>query len=90
MLLLFMVIGMLCGFDGILGIEFHDYILTEKICSITLLFIMLYGGFCTNWKAARPVAVKAGVLSTCGVVLTALLTCLFCHYVLKIPLIESF
>jgi len=89
-LLLFMVLGMLCGSDGILKIEFHDYELTEKICSVALIFIMFYGGFCTNWKAARPVAVKAGVLSTCGVVLTAVLVCLFCHYVIKLSMIESF
>lgn len=89
-LLLFMVLGMLCGSDGILNIAFQDYQLTEQICSIALIFIMFYGGFCTNWRTARPVAAKAVVLSTAGVVVTALLVCVFCYTALRFSLTESF
>lgn len=89
-LLLFMLLGMLCGSDGILKISFQNLELTEQVCSAALIFIMFYGGFCTNWKTARPIAGKAAVLSTAGVVLTALLTCAFCYFVLKFPIAESF
>lgn len=89
-LLLFMLLGMACGSDGIMKVSFGDYILTEQVCSIALIFIMFYGGFCTNWETARPVAAKAAVLSTAGVVLTALLTCAFCHVLLGFSFIESF
>lgn len=89
-LLMFMVLGMLCGSDGILNIAFQDYQMTEQICSAALIFIMFYGGFCTNWRTARPVAVKAAVLSTAGVVMTALLLCVFCRVVLHFPFSESF
>ena len=34
----------------------------------------VYGGFGTNWQQAKSVAVKAGLLSTAGVVITAALT----------------
>ena len=44
------------------------------ICSVSLVFIMFYGGFGTNIKEAKPVIARSVVLSTAGVVLTAGLT----------------
>lgn len=89
-LLLFMALGMIFGSDGLLRISFDNYQITEQVCSVALIFIMFYGGFCTKWEVAKPVAKKAIVLSTAGVVVTALLTCLFCHFILRISFIESF
>lgn len=89
-LLIFLVLGMLCGSDGIGGIYFDNYTLANDICSIGLIFIMFYGGFSTNWKAAKPVAGKAIAMSTIGVILTALFTGLFCRWALRLPLLESF
>ena len=40
MLLIFIVLGMLFGSDGIVGIYFDNYDLTSKLCSIALVFIM--------------------------------------------------
>ena len=71
MLLGFILLGMLFGSDGILKIPFENYKLAEDICSAALIFIMFYGGFGTNWKTARPVAVKSICLSTLGVIFTA-------------------
>ena len=79
-LLIFLVLGMLFGSDGIGGIWFSDFELSRQLCSIGLIFIMFYGGFGTNWKAARPVIGPAVAMSTLGVVLTALLTGWFCHF----------
>ena len=90
MLLVFIGLGMLFGSDGLVRIPFDDYGFAEQICSVALIFIMFYGGFGTNWKAARPVAGKAICLSSLGVVITAGLTGLFCHFVLGIELLESF
>lgn len=89
-LILFIGIGMLFGCDGIAGIEFDNFKATEYICNIALGFIMFYGGFNTKWKTAKPVAAKAILLSTCGVLLTAAFTAVFCFYVLKFPFAESF
>ena len=89
MLLAFIVLGMLFGSDGIVKIPFDNFSAAEQICSIALIFIMFYGGFGTNWKQAKPIAVNAVLLSTIGVVFTALLTGLFCYVVLKIDLLES-
>lgn len=88
-LILFIGLGMLFGSEGIGGIQFEDYNFANYICSFILIYIMFYGGFGVNWKMAKPVAVKAGILSTVGVILTALLTGLFCYFVLKMELLES-
>ena len=89
-LIFFMFIGMLFGSDGILKIPFDDFKLAENICSISLIFIMFYGGFNTKWKAAKEVAGKSILLSTLGVVITAGITMLLCRVLLNIPFAESF
>lgn len=88
-LLAFILLGMLLGSDGIWKIAFSNFRFAEQVCSVALIFIMFYGGFGTNWKQARPVAVEAAVLSTVGVVLTAGITGVFCYLVLKMGLMES-
>lgn len=89
-LLIFIVLGMLFGSDGIFRIPFDNIAMAEQICSTALIFIMFYGGFVTNWTMAKPIAVKAVWLSTLGVVLTALATALFCHLILGMQPLESF
>lgn len=88
-LFIFIILGMLFGSDGLFKIEFDNFKLTSDICNVGLIFIMFYGGFGTNWKTAKPVAVQSILLSTFGVVFTALFTGLFCHFFLKIPIFES-
>ena len=88
-LLAFIALGMLFGSDGLLKIPFENYSFAEQICSGALIFIMFYGGFGTKLSAAKPVAVRAVLLSSAGVVLTAALTTLFCHFVIRINLLES-
>ena len=88
-LLFFIGLGMLFGSEGIFKIDFENYSFAEKICSSALIFIMFYGGFGTKWSTARPVAVKAALLSTLGTLITAVLTGLFCHLVFNLPLLEG-
>ena len=90
MLLAFIVLGMLFGSDGVFKIPFDNYKIAESICSIALIFIIFYGGFGTNLGAAKPVAVHSVLLSTLGVVLTVVFTGLFCHFVLKFQILDSF
>ncbi len=89
-LLAFIALGMVFGSDGLLKIPFENYRFAEQICSIALIFIMFDGGFGMKVSAAKPVAAKAVLLSSLGVVLTALLTGLFCHLLLDIAWLESF
>ncbi|CUP03282.1 MULTISPECIES: potassium/proton antiporter [Clostridium] len=88
-LLIFIMLGMLFGSDGIVGIYFNDYQLTNKIATVALIFIMFFGGFGTNWSMAKPVAIPSILLSTLGVVFTAGLTGVFCFLVFKTTLLEG-
>ena len=88
-LLIFIVLGMFFGSDGIVGIYFDNYELASDICSIALIFIMFYGGFGTNWKMAKPIAVQSILMSSLGVVITAGLTGLFSSIVFKTSLLEG-
>lgn len=89
-LILFIFLGMIFTNPLFLNITFQNYNLSETICSVCLIFIMFYGGFGTRWEEARWVKKEAILLSTAGVVLTALLVTVFSHYILKINLPESF
>ncbi|MGH4050767.1 MAG: potassium/proton antiporter [Clostridium sp.] len=88
-LLIFILLGMLFGSEGIVGINFEDYRMAEQVGSFGLILIIFYGGFCANWKIAKPVASKAVAMSTLGVVVTAGLTGLFCTLVLKVSVLEG-
>ena len=69
-LILFIGIGLLFGED-VGGIAFDNYAFAETACSICLIFVIFYGGFGTNFSAARPVLGQAVVLSFAGTALTA-------------------
>lgn len=88
-LLIFIVLGMLFGSDGLVGIYFDNFELTSQLCSIGLVFIMFYGGFGTNWKMAKPVAIPSILMSSLGVIVTAGLTGLFCNLIIKTTLLEG-
>ena len=88
-LLVFIVLGMCFGENGLLHIQFDDYAAVNTICSVSLIFIMFYGGFGTNLTAARPVAVQSVVLSTLGVACTAGSVAVFVHLVFHLSWAES-
>ncbi len=89
-LLIFLGLGMVFGSDGLVKIPFDDFEISEKLCSVCLVFIMFCGGFSVNWKAAKPVAVRACLLSSFGTILTAIITAAGCHFLVGFPLKESF
>lgn len=89
-LLIFLSIGMFFGADGPGNIQFNDATLARNISVLGLIMIMFTGGFDTNWSTAKPVAVKALLLSTLGVVITAGLVGVFVYYITNLSLIEGF
>lgn len=76
-LILFLFIGMLAGSEGIGGIYFDDPKLAQFIGIVSLNFILFSGGLDTNWNAIKPVLKEGVVLSTLGVLITAVLLGLF-------------
>lgn len=88
-LILFLVIGMLAGSDGLGGIYFNDPKVAQFLGVMALTFILFSGGLDTNWKSIRPV-VKSGIaLSTIGVLITAVGVGLFSSYLLGYSLKEG-
>lgn len=75
-LLLFLVVGMLFGSDG-LGLQFHNAREAQFIGMVALSVILFSGGMDTKMADIKPVLAQGIVLSTAGVLLTALLTGLF-------------
>lgn len=75
-LLLFLLVGMAFGSDG-LGIQFSNYKATQFIGIVALSIILFSGGMDTRESDIKPVVKEGVILSTAGVVLTALFTGLF-------------
>ncbi|WP_372744479.1 potassium/proton antiporter [Lutibacter sp.] len=88
-LILFLAIGMLAGSDGIGGIHFDDPKIAQLIGIISLNFILFSGGLDTNWNSIKPVLKEGLVLSTLGVLLTALSLGTFVYYITDFTIYES-
>ena len=88
-LIIFLVLGIIAG-----ALPFAQSIIAptvaQNIGEIALIFVMFYGGFGTNWKIAKKVAVKSGLLATVGVCITAAAVTVFVHFVFRLPWPESF
>ena len=94
-LLLFLVVGMLFGSDG-LGLQFHNAKEAQFIGMVALSIILFSGGMDTKFTEIKPILTPGIVLSTAGVLLTALFTGLFIWWLsgmswtnIHLPLITS-
>ena len=72
-LLLFLIVGMLAGTDGIGQIEFNDAVSAKLVGDIALTIILFSGGLDTEWQKIRPVLKPGLSLATLGVVLSVVL-----------------
>lgn len=88
-LILFLVIGMLAGSDGIGGIYFNDPHLAQMLGALALCFILFSGGMDTKWESVKPVLWHGISLSTIGVLLTAVTVGLFVTVILHFSVFEG-
>lgn len=88
-LVLFVIVGMLAGSEGIGGISFDNPKLTQFLGVIALNFILFAGGIDTDWKTVRPVLWKGITLSTAGVFITAFTVGLFVYLLTDFTLLEG-
>ncbi len=88
-LVAFLGLGMLLGSDGPGGIEFDDAELAREVGIIGLAAILYEGGLQTSWRRLRDVAVPAALLSTVGVVVSALLTGAAAHAFFDLTWLEA-
>src|SRR5262249_31202023 len=79
-LVAFLALGMLLGSDGPGNVAFDDAELARTVGVVCLVAILYEGGLSTSWRRLRTVAVPAALLSTIGVIVTALLTGVAAYY----------
>jgi potassium/hydrogen antiporter len=85
----FLALGMLLGSDGPGGIEFDDAELAREVGTVGLVLILFEGGLQTSWRRLRNVAIPAALLSTVGVVVTALITGLAARALFDVSWLEA-
>lgn len=77
--LVFVLLGMLCGEEGI-GVHFDDYALAFRLGVVALALILFDAGLHTQLSTFRRYLAPSLVLATIGVLLTALLVGAFGHW----------
>jgi cell volume regulation protein A len=78
--LLFLVVGMVAGTEGLGGIAFEDYHFAFRMGVVALALILFDGGLNTPLSAVRRALAPAGVLATAGVAGTAVLLAAGAHF----------
>lgn len=81
-LVLFLLVGMLFGSDGV-GLEFDNHHLAQAIGSVSLCIILFSGGMDTKLADIKPVIREGALLATVGVLLTAVFTGIIIFFLMK-------
>lgn len=89
MLLVFLIIGMLAGEQGLVGITFENPQVAFLIGSIALVIILFDGGMRTRPERFRVALAPASVLATIGVVLTCGIVGISAAYLLDMTLLQG-
>lgn len=88
-LILFLVVGILAGSEGVLGIEFNDPKIAQFIGIVSLNFILFSGGLETSWPSIKPILWQGIILSSLGVLLTALSLGVFVWFITDFTVYEA-
>lgn len=88
-LLIFLGVGILAGSEGIGNIYFDDPAVAQFLGALALAFIIFSGGLDTKFSNIRNIAAKGIILSTLGVIITALVVGLFGYFILGLPIYKS-
>ncbi|MEB3190365.1 MAG: potassium/proton antiporter [Snowella sp.] len=81
-LLLFLIVGMFAGDDGLGHIHFDDAVMAKLIGDLALTIILFSGGLDSEWQKIRPVLLPGLSLASVGVAITVLLVGSFSWYIL--------
>src|SRR5688500_19012701 len=87
-LVLFLLVGMLAGSEGVGGLDFEDYRLAHAIGTIALAMILFDGGLGTTLAAIHLSWKPSILLATVGVAVTAGITGVAASWILNISLLE--
>lgn len=86
-LVLFLLIGMLAGSDGIGGIKFDDFKMAHAVGTVALAVILFDGGLRTGLDSVKLAWKPAGMLATAGVLGTAGITGAFAAWLMDWPIL---
>jgi cell volume regulation protein A len=89
-LVLFLLVGMLAGEEGLGGIVFENYALAHGVGTVALALILFDGGLRTDLAQFRAVMAPALTLASVGVVLTAAIVALAAMVILDLPWVVAF
>ncbi|WP_335963643.1 potassium/proton antiporter [Halalkalibacter kiskunsagensis] len=89
-LVLFMLVGMLAGSDGIGFIYFDNAKYAQLIGILALVVILFEGGLQTKWSTVKRVAIPSLSLATLGVVITTSIVATAAKFILVVTWMEAF
>src|SRR5690606_9070234 len=89
MLVLFLLVGMLAGEDGIGRIAFDNPQAAHALGTLALALILFDGGLQTPVQSIKQGWKPASLLATLGVLITAVVTGVAASYILQISLLEG-
>ncbi|WP_227935587.1 potassium/proton antiporter [Alkalihalobacillus deserti] len=89
-LVLFMLVGMVAGSDGIGFIYFDNAKYAQLVGILALVIILFEGGLQTKWSSVKPVTVPALSLATFGVLITSSVVAVAAKFILDVTWLEGF
>lgn len=89
-LLVFLLIGMLSGSEGIAGIYFDNAYYAQTLGIVALVYILFSGGLDSDWKEIRPIIKRSVAISVLGTLITCILVGVFSMFVFNFTWAEGF
>ncbi|WFA07049.1 potassium/proton antiporter [Bacillus sp. HSf4] len=89
-LVLFLIVGMIMGSDGLGIIYFDNPGLAQLIGIIALVVILFEGGLQTKWSSVKSVAAPSLSLATIGVLLTTIVIAVAAKLIFDVSWMEGF
>lgn len=89
LLIMFLLVGMLAGSEGIGRIYFDNALVAQNLGTIALMFIIFSGGLETKKEDVKKSLYPSGTLATLGILLTAGLSGVAVYYLTDFTLKES-
>lgn len=87
-LIIFILVGILAGSDGILGIYFENYLMAQFVGIVAISYILFMGGLSIDIKELKPVCKEGSMLATLGVFLTGVIVGICSYFVSDLPILE--
>jgi potassium/hydrogen antiporter len=88
-LVLFLMVGMIMGSDGLGLIYFENAKLTQLIGLFALIVILFEGGLLTKWSSVKPVVAPSLSLATMGVLLTTIVVAVAAKLLFDVSWLEG-